>query len=133
ILYVRAGVVLTPLIDGGGQEHGLRSGTENVAASIGLSHALQRAQTKRQSEKKRLQALQQEFLALIGRRLPMARINGSLKHRLPNNVHVTLAGQDNERLLIRLEEAGVLAAAGSACSASHEEPSHVLRAMGLSD
>jgi cysteine desulfurase len=60
-------------------------------------------------------------------------VNGSRKHRLPNNIHLTLPGQDNERLLVELDERGILAAAGSACSASDEEPSHVLRAMGLSD
>ncbi len=60
-------------------------------------------------------------------------INGSLKNRLPNNVHVTIPGADNERLLVELEENGILAAAGSACSASNDEPSHVLHAMGLSD
>ena len=65
--------------------------------------------------------------------VPEAVINGSLKYRLPNNVHVTLPGQDNERLLIKLEEAGILAAAGSACSASDEESSHVLKAIGLND
>lgn len=60
-------------------------------------------------------------------------INGSQKKRLPNNVHVTFPGQDNERLLLELEGKGILAAAGSACSASDEEPSHVLRALGLSE
>ncbi len=60
-------------------------------------------------------------------------MNGSRKIRLPNNVHITIPGQDNERLIFALDEAGILCAAGSACSASNEEPSHVLRAMGLSD
>ena len=63
----------------------------------------------------------------------MATVNGSKNHRLPNNIHITITGQDNERILMALDEAGILCAAGSACSASNEEPSHVLRAMGLSD
>jgi len=133
VLYVKAGLQLEPLVFGGGQEHGLRSGTENVAAAIGLAQALELAQTQRHTEAKRLQQLQQQFFQLIETRLPAARINGSRKLRIPNNVHLTLPGQDNERLLIQLDEAGVLAAAGSACSASDEEPSHVLRAIGLSD
>jgi cysteine desulfurase len=60
-------------------------------------------------------------------------LNGSQKTRLPNNVHITIPGMDNERLIMQLDEAGILAAAGSACSASDEEPSHVLRAMGMTD
>lgn len=132
-LYIKAGTILMPLITGGGQERGLRSGTENVAAAVGLAVALEMVQTDRQAETARLQSLQREFLAEVAQQLPQAVINGSLKHRLPNNIHLTLPGRDNERLLIQLDEAGVMAAAGSACSASDEEPSHVLRVLGLSD
>lgn len=132
-LYVKAGVELKPLLQGGGQERGLRSGTENVAAAVGLAAALDQAQTMRHDEAARLQKLQQLFLTLLEKELPGAAVNGSLKYRLPNNVHITLPGKDNERLLIQLDEAGIMAAAGSACSASDEEPSHVLRAIGLSD
>jgi cysteine desulfurase len=132
-LYVKAGVTLTPLIDGGGQERGLRSGTENVAAAIGLAAALELVQSGRREEAVRLQALQQDFFKQLEAKLPRAIVNGSRKWRLPNNAHVTLPGQDNERLLIQLDEAGVMAAAGSACSASSETPSHVLRALGLDD
>jgi len=132
-LYVKAGVELRPLIDGGGQERGLRSGTENVAAAIGFAEALEIAQNIRHEEAARLQILQKQFIEDLEKKVPGATINGSLKYRLPNNVHVTLPGQDNERLLIELDEAGIMAAAGSACSASNEESSHVLRALGLDD
>lgn len=132
-LYVKAGTTLQPLIQGGGQERGLRSGTENVAAAVGLAVALESVQSGRHQETKRLQTLQQEFFKLIETKIPQAIINGSCKWRLPNNVHLTLSGRDNERLLIQLETAGILAAAGSACSASNEEASHVLRALGVSD
>ena len=132
-LYVAAPVVLKPLIEGGGQENNIRSGTENVAQIIGLAQAMTVAQEMRATETRRLQELQQYFYILVEQHLPEAVINGSRKKRLPNNVHLTLPGQDNERLLIQLDEAGILAAAGSACSASSEEPSHVLRAMGLTD
>lgn len=131
VLYVRAGIVLQPLVQGGGQEQGLRSGTENVAACIGLAAALDAVQQRRQQEVRRLQALQRQFIEGLQRLLPQASINGSLKKRLPNNVHITLPGTDNERVLLQLESKGVLAAAGSACSASSQEPSHVLRAMGI--
>lgn len=132
-LFVKAGISLKPQILGGGQENGLRSGTENVAAIVGFAKALELAQARRSSEVKRMQQLQNLFLSQLKQHLPEARINGSLKQRLPNNVHITIAGQDNERLLICLEDEGVLAAAGSACSASSEEPSHVLGAVGLSE
>lgn len=131
-LFKRAGVELAPLIYGGGQEYGLRSGTENVAANIGFAVALEMAQKTRHAESRRLQILQQQFFKQLADQLPAAIVNGSQKQRLPNNLHLTLPGHDNERLLIKLEEHGVLAAAGSACSASHEEPSHVLRAIGRS-
>ena len=131
-LYVKAGVELLPLIEGGGQERGLRSGTENVAASIGLATALELVQSQRREEAERLKQLQQQFFQLINEKIPEAKINGSQKYRLPNNIHLTLAGYDNERLLIQLDEAGIMAAAGSACSASNEEPSHVLTALDLS-
>lgn len=132
-LYIKGDIKLLPLIDGGGQERRLRSGTENVAGAIGFSRALGIAQSLRQTEVKRLRELQLQFFESIEDQLPLAVVNGSKKQRLPNNVHLTFPGIDNERLLIQLDEAGVQAAAGSACSASDEEPSHVLKAIGLSD
>ena len=132
-LYVKGGIKLLPIVDGGSQERGLRSGTENVAGSIGFSVALDISQKIRREETDRLQAIQQEFIKLLEDNFPESIINGSSKRRLPNNVHVTFPGKDNERLLIQLDEAGVQAAAGSACSASSEEPSHVLKAIGLTD
>lgn len=132
VLFVKAGARFSPQILGGGQERGLRSGTENVAGAIGFAKALELAQNCRREEVQRLQGLQKLFFALLEEKIPTTVINGSLKHRLPNNVHITLPGTDNERLLIQLDEAGILCAAGSACSASNEEPSHVLQAMGIS-
>jgi cysteine desulfurase len=130
-LFIASHVQLAPQVLGGGQERGLRSGTENVAGVIGFATALDLVQNRRHDEVHRLQQLQQLFLNLLSEKIPEALVNGSLKHRLPNNVHVTLPNTDNERVLIQLEDKGILAAAGSACSASNEEPSHVLRAMGL--
>lgn len=133
LLYVRGGLELMPQIRGGGQERGLRSGTENVAACVGLALALQTAQQRRHDEGRRLQQLQHRFIKEVAQRLPQAEVHGSHKLRLPNNLHLTLPGTDNERLLVELDERGIMAAAGSACSASSDEPSHVLRAIGLSD
>ena len=133
VLYVRAGLELIPIIDGGGQERGLRSGTENLAGAVGLATALDLAQQNRQLETTRLKTLQDQFVQIIKKDFVTTSVNGSLKHRLPNNVHLTIEGIDNERLLIELEQSGILAAAGSACSASDDTPSHVLKAIGLTD
>jgi cysteine desulfurase len=132
-LYVRAGVMLEPLVRGGGQERGLRSGTENVAASVGFAVALVVAQSMRKDEGARLQQLQARCIAGLQGLGHGIVVNGSQKHRLPNNVHITIPGSDNERLIMELDEAGIMAAAGSACSASSELPSHVLSALGFSD
>lgn len=132
-LFVESHVRLQPDILGGGQERNLRSGTENVAGVVGFAKALNLVQSRRHEEGARLAALQDLFYTELEKALPRMAINGTRKTRLPNNVHITIPGADNERLLMQLDEAGILCAAGSACSASNEEASHVLRAMGLSD
>ncbi len=131
-LYVKRGIVLVPQIQGGGQEFNLRSGTENVAQAIGLAASLDKAQSIRPAESARLISLRNHFIERLEKELK-AGINGSKSYRLPNNVHSTFAGIDNEYLLIGLDRQGIMAAAGSACSASKEESSHVLHALGLSD
>jgi len=90
-------------------------------------------QTKRLKEVERLQALQTHFMDALKTHLPGVVVNGSRKFRLPNNVHVTIPGTDNERLMMQLDECGIQCAVGSACSASNDEPSHVLKALGLTD
>lgn len=132
-LYIKAGTRLRALIEGGGQERGFRSGTENVAGCVGFGVAFDAAQKNRQAETKRLKQLQSQFINLLRETIPGVVINGSKKYCLPNNVHITIPGQDNERLLIQLDELGVLAAAGSACSASKQQASYVLAAIGLSE
>jgi cysteine desulfurase len=132
-LYVSPKVKLASQILGGGQERSYRSGTENVAGIIGFAAALDLVQTRRQTEYARLEGLQKLAFGLIQEKIPNAIINGSQKTRLPNNVHITIPGQDNERLIMAMDEKGIMLAAGSACSASDEEPSHVCRAIGLTD
>lgn len=122
VLYARAGLDMH-----------LHSGTENVPGVIGCALALELAQTSRRAETERLKKLQTLFFDLLAEKIPQAVINGSLKYRLPNNVHVTIPSEDNERLLMALDEAGIMAAAGSACMASSEELSPVLKAMNVSD
>lgn len=132
-LYVRAGIKLKPLVLGGGQENGLRSGTENMAGAVGLSTALSLAQENRSNENRRLTKLRRLFINEIEKIIPGAVVNGSPKHCAPHIVSVILPGIDNERLMMELDERGITAATGSACSASSDRPSHVLTAIRLSD
>lgn len=131
ILYKSTGVRLKPQILGGGQEWGLRSGTENVPGIVGFAKALEIAQDHKKGESERVGRLQQIFLDQIAERLPQATINS--RNSLPNFVHLTIPGIDNERLVMELDEQGIMCAMGSACSASNEEPSHVLMAMGMGE
>ncbi len=133
ILYLKHGLKLKPLIDGGGQEYGLRSGTENVANSIGLAEALKKTQTVKNNEVERLKKLQKYFIDKTTSLIPEINFNGSLKYRLPNNLNFSFKGQDNERLLFFLDRYQIMASAGSACSASNHKSSHVLAAIGLDD
>ena len=133
ILYVKTGTTLKAQIDGGGQENGIRSGTENVAADIGFAYSLRLAQSQREQQSKSTAQLRDYFIERLQQEFKSSQINGTLHKRLANNVHVSFFGADNEVLLIALDQAGIMAAAGSACSAAHAESSHVLRAMGLSD
>ncbi len=130
-LYFKAGLKLEPYIRGGGQERGLRSGTENVAACVGLATALAVAQDSRLDESQRLKELRDDFETSLQSLNANIVVNGG-KHRLPNNSHITFPGTDNERLMMELDEQGIMCAVGSACAASDDEPSHVLMAMGLS-
>jgi cysteine desulfurase len=132
-LYIKAGTRLKPLIAGGGQEFNLRSGTENVAAIHGFATALELAQAARHQEAKRLTELRKNLEEQLRINFPQASINGSSDHRAPHITSVTFEGEDNERLMMQLDEKGIMCAVGSACSASSEEPSHVLRAIGLNE
>lgn len=131
-LMVKAGVILSPQIIGGGQEFGMRSGTENVAGSIGLAKALDIAQKLRLQENARLTSLREGFIKSIISQVPIANLNGALRSA-PHIVSMSFAGQDNERLMMELDERGIMCAVGSACSASNSDPSRVLTAIGLTD
>ncbi|MCK6408694.1 cysteine desulfurase family protein [Thauera sp.] len=128
-LVVDKRVELSPLIAGGGQERGLRSGTENVAAIVGFGVACERAVARREAEARRLSALRDELcaaLAGIG-----ARIFSLDAPRLPNTVFFAVEDLDGETLVGRLDRAGFACASGSACSSAHPEPSRTLLAMGV--
>jgi len=131
-LFVKSGMTLRPLIHGGGQESGLRAGTENIAAAAGLTAALELSAALRHEESARTTLLRELFESEIKKRVPSAQINGG-RQRAPHIISLTIPNTDNERLMMELDEAGVQCAVGSACSASRDEPSHVLAAIGLND
>lgn len=136
-LYIRRGVRLQPILYGGGQERGFRSGTENVPAIVGFAAALKRCAERREKESARFAKLRDYFIKKL-LALPGATLNGSAVRRLPNNANINFAGADGEAVVLGLDAAGVLASSGSACSA-HEKPpsrlgggpvSHVIAALG---
>jgi cysteine desulfurase len=131
ILYLKSRTPLKPLILGGGQEFGIRNGTENIAGIIGFAEAMEITELLKVDEYKRMSDLQKYLLQKLKVEIPEARINGSMKYRVPNNLHITLSGQDNERLVILLDEDKIYCATGSACSAAKGDLSHVLSAIGL--
>ncbi len=133
VLFAASHVNLQPIILGGGQERGLRSGTPNTPGIIGFATALKKSHDIRPKESQRLKELQSNAIADLLKLGPLVVINGSLKNRLPNNIHLTIQGGDNERLLYALDDLGIQVAVGSACSASNEEPSHVLMSMKMSE
>ena len=131
LLWAASSAVLEPTIVGGGQERGLRSGTENVAGVIGFAKAMELASDHRKFEADRLHALRDSLQAKLTDAFPEAVLSGNLKHRLAGHLHVSFPGLDAERVLFALEMRGVLVATGSACAANKGTRSHVLTAIGL--
>lgn len=131
-LWAAAHVGLKPQILGGGQERGLRSGTENVAGVIGFAKAIELATAKRKTEAERLGDLRNTLQSQLTEAFPEAVLSGHQKRRLPGHLHISFPGIDAERLVFALEARGVLVATGSACAANKGTRSHVLTAIGLS-
>ncbi len=132
VLYRKAGIIMEPLIVGGGQEWGLRSGTENVAFAVGFAKALELADLGRSLRANSTTKLRDYFTEELVSRFD-AEINGHRKLRIANNIHAIFSGIDNERVLFALDGMGIDVAKGSACSASDDTPSHVLLAIGKTD
>lgn len=131
LLWAASYVKLAPQIVGGGQERGLRSGTENVAGTIGFAKALSLASEHRKFEADRLMKLRDNLQAQLTNAFPGAVISGHQKHRLAGHLHISFPDIDIERVLFALESRGVLVATGSACAANKGTRSHVLTAIGL--
>ncbi len=129
-LYVRKGLRLPPLIEGGGQEKGRRSGTENVAGAIGMATALKEAVEKMPQENRRLAGLRDRLIAGLTA-LPYASLTGDPENRLPGTASFVFEGTEGEALLLHLDGKGICASSGSACSSASLDPSHVLLSIGL--
>ena len=143
ILYIRGlggkNKKVNPIITGGGQEYGVRSGTENVPAIIGVGKAAKLVSESREFETKRLAKLQDYFLIRMEKIIPKARLNGDRKNRLPNNINLYFPpnsanqNKNSQDLIIKLDLAGFAVSPGAACAARVCQPSHVLKALGFSD
>lgn len=131
LLYTRAGIPLTPVIAGGGQERGKRGGTENIPGIAAMAAALQESCGVLEQESRRLSALRDRLIAGL-LTIPQTVLNGDPIQRLPGNVNVSFPGIAGESLLLLLDEAGICASSGSACASGSLEPSHVLLAIGRS-
>jgi cysteine desulfurase len=131
ILYVRKGARFTPCMIGGHQEHGRRAGTENVASIVALGKACELARLGLADHQTRVRALRDRLEKELLSRVPDARLNGSAKQRLPNTSNISYEFVEGEAILLLLDQAGICASSGSACTSGSLEPSHVLRAMGV--
>ena len=130
-LYLREGVRIAPILHGGGQERGLRSGTENVPGIVGLAKAAEIAQDEMQKESKRLTTLRNSLIRGLLDPIPSSFLNGHPTIRIPNNASVRYSFIEGESILLSLDLMGVYASSGSACTAKTLQPSHVLLAIGL--
>lgn len=131
LLYVKDGTPIFPYINGGGQEHGLRAGTENLPAIVGMTTAMTEA-IYMMNNSDRLKSVRDRIIAEL-EKIPNSYLNGDRVQRLPGNINMSFAGVDGEPLVLMLDLRGIEVSSGSACTAGSLEPSHVLRAIGRSD
>ena len=131
VLYVRKGTKFSPFLIGGHQEHGRRGGTENTASIIGLGKACELAKKSFQKDMPRVKKLRDKLESEILERVPNSFVNGDRDHRLPNTTSIAFEYVEGESILLMMNEFGICASSGSACTSGSLEPSHVLRAMGV--
>ena len=129
VLYARVGVLLQNIIHGGGQERGKRAGTENVAGIMGMAAALEESVANMGEHSPKMAVLRDRLIEGL-RKIPHGLLNGSPTKRLPNNVHFCFEGIEGESLLLLLDDKGIAASSGSACTSGDLDPSHVLLALG---
>jgi cysteine desulfurase len=131
-LYISSNLKILPIIHGGGQEWYLRSGTENVPGIVGFGKACELANERMMHYQEHVAGLRNYVVERILKEIPRSRLNGLRTERIANNAHFTFFGVNGEDLIIKLDENGIAASTGSACSVRKQKPSHVLRAMGFS-
>lgn len=131
-LYIREGIKLHPLLHGGGHEKGLRSSTENVPGIVGLGAACELAGQRMEKDIPHMRTLRDKLIAGT-LEIPQAYLNGHPQKRLPNNAHFRFTAIEGESLVLSLDEKGIAASTGSACSSKKLQPSHVLLALGLNE
>jgi cysteine desulfurase len=130
-LYIRRGTKFAPFLRGGHQEHGRRGGTENVAGIIGLGKAAELAAARMADENSRVRDLRDKLEKTLLQRIPNSIVNGDCENRLPNTTSIAFEFVEGESILLMLDEYGICASSGSACTSGSLEPSHVLRAMDV--
>ena len=130
-LYIRDGIEINPLLYGGGQENGMRSGTENLPGLVGMAEALWLTEHERARNMKKVLMLRNHLQNRCLKEIPFTRINGSLRYRLPGNLSLSFGYVEGASLLVLLDIEGICASAGSACNTGSQEMSHVLKAIGL--
>ena len=130
-LFIKKGLTIAPEILGGGQENGMRSGTENVASIVGFGKACEIAKERLNDNISHFQTLHSSILSSVVKEIPHVKLNGHPEKRIFNNIHLTFLGVNGEDLIIKLDEHGIAASTGSACSVHTQKASHVLKAMGF--
>jgi len=130
-LFIKKGLRVSPQILGGGQENGMRSGTENVASIVGFGKACEIAKERLNENISHFETLHSTMLSGIIKEIPHVKLNGHSEKRIFNNIHLTFMGVNGEDLIIKLDEHGIAASTGSACSMHTQKASHVLKAMGF--
>ncbi len=132
LLWIRSGIKLSPLFSGGGQERGLRSGTENVANAVGFATAVENATQHRQEVLRETGLMRRAMAEILSREVPRIVIDGHPKKHLPGHLHVSILGLDAERVVFRLDSEGIALSTGAACAANKQTRSKTLEAIGMS-
>jgi cysteine desulfurase len=131
VLYIKRGTLFVPFMAGGHQEHGRRGGTENVASIVGLGRACELAEEKMDEENSRVKKLRDRLEESLLSSIPKSMLNGHKTNRLPNTANISFEYVEGEAILLHMNQHGICASSGSACTSGSLEPSHVLRAMGV--
>jgi len=132
LLYIKSGTEISPWNEGGGHEKGMRAGTENIAGIIGLAEAIKIADRDMEHRTERLLKMSRDFYIAVEERIPDIHLNGHFDKRVPNTLNISFKAIEGEAITLTLDMKGIMVSTGSACTSGATDPSHVLRAMGIS-